>query len=365
MKKFTLSSSPVLSKSLSKLNTPLQNEINYPSVLLLLPPIFFSLDAFLFIVCNLGQKELLLAKIIGLFLHLMMIMCFFILKNYYMSLIAQNITFLFVRTYHLIVFMESEEWTENLGHLKIVVNGIKLSYLEFVFFFLFNSPKFFMTSLASNFVYIGIRVSSQFLFDYFHLLLLMVAVFVTIIIIDKEKMTGFIDKVKIFKRSKKNFVFKNFFNRFPDRTIDYFMEGIEEGVVLLDEEFGVIKQNHKFLDLLNKIGKDNPMGALFGAGISALKEGTEDLRSWYQEKNKFTTFSKSDTSYRNKNFSPNSVLTLFNLLARVFPAQVNKLNTCLKTFSISPQNTMNLKNRSQKDLFQKMKANDLKVKQKY
>ena len=368
MKKFTFSSSPVFSKNLSKVDQPIINEINYPSILLLLSPIYFSLDALLFIFFNLGQKELPLPKIVGFFLHLLLIISFFILKKYYMSLTAQNLTFLLVRTCHLIVFMESEEWEGNLGQMRIAVNGIKLSYLEFVFFFLFNSPKFFMTSLVSNFVYIAIRVPTHILFDYFHLLLLLVTVLITILILEKEKITKYflITGSKAFKSSKKNLSFRKFFNRFPENTINYFMEGIEEGIGLLDDEFGVIKQNHKFTDLLNKIGQDNPMGALFGAGITALKEGTEDLKSWYNEKNNFTnSLSKWDTVNMKKNFAQNPALTLFNLLAQVFPMQAQKLNPGLKLQHPSPQNTTHLKNLENNNLHRIMQINDLKVKHTY
>lgn len=364
MKKFTFSSSPAVSKNLSKVDVHIQKETNFPSILLLLPPIFFSLNALLYIVFNLNQKELLMAKTIGLFLHLLLIMSFFIVKNYNMSKMAQNTAFLFVRTCHLIVFMETEDWKGDLGQLNIVINGIKLSYLEFVFFFLFNSPKFFMISLISNFVYIGIRVPFQFFFDYFHLLLLIFAIFSTILILEKDKRikSFFFQRTKIIKRSKEFISFKTFFNRFPDNTIDLFMEGLEEGVALLDDEFGVIKQNDNFKNLLKKIAKDNPMGTLFGAGITALKEGTEDLKSWYYEKDNFTiSFSKCDTVIRNKNFSQNSFLTLFNLLTRVFPMQAPFLSNFLKNFSVSPQPTINYKNLQNQELLKKMQANELKV----
>ena len=183
MKKFSFTATPAFSKNLSKVKPIIRKEGNHPSSLLLLPSIFFSLDAFLFICFHLNKVELLVTKIIALFLHSFLMFSFFILKKYYLSPMAHNITFLFVRTCHLIILMECEEWEGNLSELRIVVNGIKLSYLEFIFFFLFNSSKFSMTSLVSNLVYIGIRVPAQVFLDYFHLILLLVAIFTAIIII--------------------------------------------------------------------------------------------------------------------------------------------------------------------------------------
>ena len=362
MKKFTFSATPALSNNLTKVES-LRNKINYPLALLLLPPIFFSLDALIFICLNLDQDELFLAKIVELFLHLILILSFFILKNYYMSPMAHNITFLFVRTCHLIVLMESEDWEGNLGDLRIVVIGIKLSYLEFIFFFLFNSQKFFMTSLISNFIYIGIRVPTHVLFDYFHLLLLLVAVFTAIFILGKEqrKKNFLAENTKVL-RSKKTLSFKTFLDIFPENTIERFMEEIEEGVVIFDDDFKVIKQNNKFSDLLYKIGNDNPMEVLFGAEVTALKEGTEDLKLWYDEQNFTIALSKSGTYYRNNDFPQNSHLNLFALLAQVFPIELKKLNHCLKSLPNSRQTTMNMKIQENNKLYKRTQANDIRVK---
>ena len=361
MKKYQFSGTPDLSKNLSK--EPLRNKINYPLALLLLPPIFFSLDALIFICIHFYHDELILTKILELFLHLILILNFFILKKYYMSSMAKNITFLLIRTCHLIILMEGEEWERNLGEMRIVINGIKLSYLEIIFFFLFNSPKFFMISLISNFIYIGIRVPTNVLFDYFHLILIFFAVFAAIFILEKEQRAKnfFGEKTKVFK-FRKNFSLKKVLNLFPENTIDSLIEGIEEGVVIFDHEFEVIKKNHKFTNLLNKIGNDNPLEVLFGAEIIALKEGTEDLILSYDEKNFTIALSKSETDYRNNDFVPNSSLTLIALLAKVFPTQTKNLNPCLRSLSISSKTTINMQNIDSPNLHQKMQANDIKVK---
>lgn len=357
MKKFTFTASPAISKNLTKLNTNPRNENNYPSVLLLMPPIFFSLDALFCIFFNLDQKELLLAKIIELFLHLLLILSFFILKRYYMSSMAHNIAILFIRTCHLVVLMESEEWIEDSRELRIVINGMKLYYLEFIFFFLFNSSKFFFISLVSNFLYIGIKVPTHVLFDYIHLLLLFFAIFVAILILKREKKPKlfFFEKPKV-ARLNKTLSFKNFLNIFPENTIDYFMEEIEEGVVFFDDEFEVIKQNNKFTELLKKMGKQNSIEDLLGAELTALKEGTEDLKSWFDEKNFTIAVSKSEIYYRNNDFAQNSGVTLLSLLNQAFPNQIKNVNSCLKSLFVSPQTTMNMKN-----LYEKMQTNDIKV----
>ena len=362
MKKFTFTETPALSKNLTKEDSPLRNKTNYPSVLLLLPPIFFSSDALFFICFNLDQDELLLAKIIEIFLHLFLIFSFFILKKYQLPPMARNIVFLFVRTCHLIILMESEKWKGNFGELRIVVNGIKLSYLEFIFFFLFNSPKFFMTSLVSNFVYTGIRVPTNALFDYFHLLLLLLAVFTAIVILGREKrMNFFFFQQKKIPKLEKALSFKKVLRIFSENTIDHFMEEIEEGVVLLDDDFVVIKQNQKFTNLLNKIGKDNSIEVLFGAEITAVKEGAENLKSWSNEKNFTISKSKNETFNRNKDCRENSIFTLYNLLSLIFPAQAEKLNLSVKLHSLSPQPTKNSKNPNSQNLQQRIQANDLKV----
>ena len=361
MKKFTFTATPALSKNLTHLTKTHRNEINYPSVLLLLSPIFFSLDALFSIFFNMNQNELLLKKIIEIFLHLFLMLSFFILKRYDLSSTGHNIVFLFVRTCHLIVLMESEEWKEDSRELRTIVNGIKLSYLELLFFFLFNSSKFFLTSLISNFAYIGIRLPTNFLIDYFRLLLLFFAIFSAILILGREKKTKyfFVENSKA-SRLKKALSFKNILDIFPENSIDYFLEEIEEGVVIFDDEFKAIKQNNKFTDLLNKIGKENPLEDLFGAELTALKEGTEDLKSWFDEKNFTIAVSKSETNYRNNEFSPNSGVTLLTLLAQVFPNQVKNLNPCLKNIFVSSQTTMNIKNVD--NVHHKMEANDIKVK---
>ena len=143
------------------------------------------------------------------------------------------------------------------------------------------------------------------------------------------------------------------------------MEEIEEGIVLFDDEFEVIKQNHKFTDLLNKIGKNNPMEVFFGAEISALKEGTEDLKKWYEEKNLAATINRNDTIHRNKDYPKSSGITLYNLLSKMFPTQTKKFNPFLKILSISQQSTINLRNLDSQNLKERIKADDLNVDQKY
>lgn len=362
MRKFSFASNPAFSKNIINVNPILRKKIHCPSILLILPPIFFSLDAFFFICFNLDQVNLLSTKIIELSLHFILILSFFILKKYYMSPMAHNIVFLFVRTCHLIFLMECEEWTGNLGELRILVNGIKLSYLEFIFFFLFNSPKFFIISLVSNLVYIGIRVPAQVLFDYFHLVLLLAAVLTAIIIIGKEQNTiFFFFQKKRNSRLKKSLSFKRFLKKFPENTIDHFMEEIEEGIVIFDDEFEVIKQNHKFTDLINKIGKDNGLDAFFSAEISALKEGTDDLKLWCKEMNFNFSINKNDTISRNKEI-PNSGLTLNSLLAQIFPTQDKKINP-FAFLSSSQHTTTNIKNldsQNLKERFQAIKVNKSK-----
>jgi hypothetical protein len=347
MKKIKLSLTPnAFMKQFVKSDLPfcMENKNNYPSFLMILPPIYFSLDDLFYLMFNLYEEEKSSdKKIIGLTSQLILILGFFILRKRPMSLLAQNLIFFFIKTCHMIIFMECESWRDE-SQFRFFINTMKIPYLEIIYLSFYRSSRCFsFFSLLTSFLFIVLRIQSDFYSEYLSFLLLMAAIFIALIIFENEKKKNFLikEKKKIPKKSDQSPMLKNILSKFPENLLDELSEEIDESIAFLDEKLGIIYENKKFTNLFT-LNFENPLKTFFNTSIISIKEGPEELKQWANRRISYEDLNNKNENW-SRGFSQSFLLTLLHLVTRAYPINIQEISSFLKCSSFSPEVSPNLR----------------------